>query len=166
MSSTDTLPAELSGCMAAMASDSRVYVRVGRFAEAAPDMTELTIQIHELIAHVFDDPAWKRFFMAQEPLTPLSIEYSLEPIEVDEAAAFMVSVATSDIVWPQHRLMDSERAVHAAEQVVSSLGQDATWWTNHDSDCGATNSVTPVFDSLIAGTNGRVFAMMIQVADD
>ncbi|MFJ8753257.1 hypothetical protein ACIREO_28570 [Streptomyces sp. NPDC102441] len=42
------------------------------------------------------------------------------------------------------------------------IGQDSRWWTNHDSDCGATNSATPVFDSLIAGTNGDVFAIMIR----
>ncbi|MER5552873.1 hypothetical protein ABT001_14520 [Streptomyces sp. NPDC002793] len=166
MSSTDALLAELGGHMAAMVSESRVYVRVGRFAEAFPDITELTTQIHGLLGSVFDDVAWKRFLMVQELPTPLRIVHSLEPIEVDEAAAFMVSVATRDIVWPSHRLMDNDVAAFAAKQVVGLLGQGSTWWTNHDSDCGATNSVTPVFDSLIAGTNGEVFAMMIQVADD
>ncbi|MFD9498976.1 hypothetical protein [Streptomyces sp. NPDC060035] len=166
MQSTDFLLSKLAHHMDTLATVSRVYIRVGRFTDVAPSTAELAEQVHGLLVQIFEDVAWKRFFTSHEPMPALNIEASLEPIEINEAAAFMAIAATVDIVWPPHRLMDDAGALHTAKRVVSLLGADAAWWTNHDSYCGATNLVTPVFDSLIAGMNGHVFAMLIQVADD
>lgn len=156
----------LGDCMAALATDVRVYTRCGRFTEAAPDMPELAAQIRGLLGEIFADPAWHRFFAPGRPMSVQDIGDCLEPVEVHAAAAFMAGLATVDIMWPSHRLMDHGEAVRAATRAVALLGPDATWWTNHDTGCGATNGITPAFDSVIAGTNGTCFAVAIQIADD
>ncbi|MFJ8884871.1 hypothetical protein ACIRJR_15880 [Streptomyces sp. NPDC102402] len=166
MESPDDLLGELSRTMAALTTGGRVYVRTGRYTEAAADMGELTAQIHELLVQVFEDESWRRFLSPAEPMPPRSIEASLEPVEGDAAAALLASLASVDIVWPSHRLLDREVALRTAAHAVSLLGDGATWWTNHDAHCGATNLVTPVFDSLVAGTDGEYYVMALQVADD
>ncbi|MFC8594974.1 hypothetical protein [Streptomyces atroolivaceus] len=166
MRSHDVLLSELRRSMAALSTEGRVYVRAGRYAESAPDMAELTAQIRALLTQVFEDPAWKRFLAPAVPPAAGAVEGSLELIEAGTAAGLLTSVASVDIVWPSHALMDHAVAARTAKRVVSLFGSDATWWTNHDSDCGAVNLLTPVFDSLIAGTDGTYYAIAVQVADD
>lgn len=166
MRSPDVVLSELSRTMAALATDGRVYVRTGRYTEAAADMPELTAQIHELLVRIFEDESWSRFLAPAEPMAARRIEGSLEPVEGDTAATLLASLAAVDIVWPSVRLMDHDEAARTAAYAVSLLGDGATWWTNHDAHCGATHLVTPVFDLLVAGTDGEYYAMAVQVADD
>ncbi|MFD0622817.1 hypothetical protein ACFQ2K_08260 [Streptomyces sanglieri] len=87
-------------------------------------------------------------------------------METHDAALFLARLAAVDLLWPSHRHLPAETAEHAAVRVVSLLGPEASWWTNHDVGCGAVNGLTPLFDSLLAGTNGEHFALALQIADD
>ncbi|WP_103514573.1 hypothetical protein [Streptomyces sp. SM10] len=60
--------------------------------------------------------------------------------------------------------MDHDEAARTAAHAASLLGNGATWGTNH-APRGATHLVTPVFDLLVAGTDGEYYAMAVQVAD-
>lgn len=93
------------------------------------------------------------------------VQRTLELVETHEAASFLAQVAAIDLVWPSHRHLPVETAERAADRVVALLGPAATWWTNHDAECGAVNGLTPLFDSLLAGTDGQHFALALQIAD-
>lgn len=158
--------AELEAGMVALATPMRVYVATGRFAEVDPDLPELAARIRMLLAEVAVEEAWRRFLPGCVPLSVPELCAALEPVEAHEAAAFLVRVATVDLVWPDHRHLPVEAAERAADRVVSLLGPEASWWTNHDAGCGAVNGLTPLFDSLLAGTDGTHFALALQIADD
>ncbi|MFD5399302.1 hypothetical protein ACFWJW_34490 [Streptomyces sp. NPDC127097] len=87
-------------------------------------------------------------------------------MEAHRAASFLAQVAAVDLLWPSHRHLPVENAERAVGRVVSLLGSEAGWWTNHDAECGAVNGLTPVFDSLLAGTDGEYFALALQIAED
>jgi hypothetical protein len=144
----------------------RVYVAAGRFTEPAPDLPELADRIRALLASMAAEETWRRFIPRYVPPSVPEICASLEPVETGEAASFLAQVAAVDLVWESHRHLPLESAERAAERVVSLLGSEASWWTNHDVECGAVNGLTPLFDSLLAGTDGELFALVLQVADD
>ncbi|WP_194235904.1 hypothetical protein [Streptomyces sp. CB01881] len=102
----------------------------------------------------------------QAPPSVPGICAALEPVEAHGAASFLARVAAVDLVWPSHRHLPAETAGRAAGRVVSLLGPEAGWWTNHDAGCGAVNRLTPLFDSLLAGTDGEHFVLALQIADD
>ncbi|MFF0291617.1 hypothetical protein [Streptomyces sp. NPDC005262] len=112
------------------------------------------------------EETWRRFLPRYVPPSVPEICASLEPVETGEATSFLAQVAAVDLVWESHRHLPLESAERAAERVVSLLGSEASWWTNHDVECGAVNRLTPLFDSLLAGTDGAHFALVLQVADD
>ncbi|MER6721370.1 hypothetical protein [Streptomyces halstedii] len=149
-----------------LSTEWRVYVSAGRFTERQPGIGELAAHIRELLGLIAADEAWARYLASYELISALGIESALERIAVRDAAEFMASVATVDIVWPAHHLMDPDGARRAARRVVALLGDSAAWWTNHDAECGAVNGLTPVFDSLVAGANDEYYVLVIQVADD
>ncbi|WP_240805520.1 hypothetical protein [Streptomyces sp. A1547] len=165
MKSTGDL-AELEARMAELSTPTRVYVAAGRFTEPEPDLPELAARIRALLAEVAADEAWRRFVPGYAPPSVPRICAALEPLETHEAAAFLAGVAAVDLVWPDHRHMPAEAAECVAERVVSLLGSEGSWWTNHDAGCGAVNGLTPLFDSLLAGTDGEHFAVALQIADD
>ncbi|MFF1410545.1 hypothetical protein ACFVX6_12290 [Streptomyces sp. NPDC058289] len=152
--------------MAELSTPMRVYVAAGRFVEAEPDLPELAARIRTLLAGVAVDEAWRRFLVGYAPPSVPEICAALEPVETHGAAAFLVGVAAVDLVWPDHRHLPIEAAERAADRVVSLLGPEAAWWTNHDAGCGAVNGLTPLFDSLLAGTDGEHFVLALQIADD
>ncbi|MFJ7148931.1 hypothetical protein ACIQVT_12110 [Streptomyces sp. NPDC100445] len=157
--------AELEAGMAELSTPMRVYVAAGRFTEPEPDLPELAGRIRTLLAAIAADEAWRRFLLGYAmPCVP-EICAALEPVETDAAASFLAHIAAVDLVWPSHQHLPVETAERAADRVVSSLGPEASWWTNHDSGCGAVNGLTPVFDSLLAGTDGEHFALALQIAD-
>ncbi|MFJ9419702.1 hypothetical protein ACIRPT_36890 [Streptomyces sp. NPDC101227] len=158
--------AGLEAGMAALSTPMRVYVAAGRFTEPEPDLPELAARIRALLAVIAADEAWQRFLPGYAPPSVRAICAALEPVEVHEATAFLARVAEVDLVWPSHRHLPADAAERAAGRVVSLLGPEATWWTNHDAECGAVNGLTPVFDSLLAGTDGEHFALALQIADD
>ena len=51
---------------------------------------------------------------------------------------------------------------------MTLLGPDARWWSNHDPELdGCWTGVSAcTFDGLVAGTDGRRFAVLIQVGED
>lgn len=152
--------------MAELATPMRVYVVAGRFGEAGADLPELAGRIRALLGVVAADEAWERFLPGYVPPTVPQICAALEPLETHEAAAFLAELASVDLVWPSHRHLPAETAARAAERVVSLLGPEGSWWTNHDAACGAVNGLTPLFDSLLAVTDGEHFAVALQIADD
>ncbi|MFI2077236.1 MULTISPECIES: hypothetical protein [Streptomyces] len=157
---------ELEAGMAELSTPMRVYVAAGRFTEPDPDLPELAARIRTLLAVVAADEAWRRFLPGYAPPSVPEICAALEPVETHGVAAFLALVAGVDLVWPGHRHLPVETAEPAADRVVSLLGPEASWWTNHDAGCGAVNGLTPLFDSLLAGTNGEHFALALQIADD
>ncbi|MFI1367567.1 hypothetical protein [Streptomyces griseochromogenes] len=157
---------ELQAGMAELSTPMRVYVAAGRFTEPDPDLPELAAQVRALLAVVALDEAWRRFLQGYVPPSVPEICAALEPVETHGAAAFLAWVAAVDLVWPSHRHLPVETAERAAERVVSLLGPEASWWTNHDAGCGAVNGLTSLFDSLLAGTDGEHFALALQIADD
>ncbi|MFJ9681880.1 hypothetical protein ACIRP2_28075 [Streptomyces sp. NPDC101194] len=158
--------AELEASMAELSTPMRVYVEAGRFTEPEPDLPELATRIRGLLAAVAADEPWRRFLSGYTPPSVPEICAALEPVEAHDAASFLTRVATVDLVWPSHLHLPAEVAARAADQVVSLLGPEAGWWTNHDADCGAVNGLTPLFDSLLAGTNGEHFTLTLHIADD
>lgn len=152
--------------MAELSTPMRVYVGAGRFTDPEPDLPELAARIRALLTAVAVDEPWRRFLPGYTPPSVPEICAALEPVETHGAASFLARVAAVDLVWPSHRHLPAEAAGRAADRVVSLLGPEASWWTNHDIGCGAVNGLTPLFDSLLAGTNGEHFALALQIADD
>ncbi|MFF4505534.1 hypothetical protein [Streptomyces sp. NPDC001401] len=62
-------------------------------------------------------------------------------------------------------VQEVEEAEAVAGQVVQLLGADARWWSNRDGSSW-TDVSGCTFDSLVAGTDGRRFAVLIQVGED
>ncbi|MFJ4840208.1 hypothetical protein [Streptomyces sp. NPDC088746] len=158
--------AELEAGMADLSTPMRVYVAAGRFTEPEPGLPELAARIRTLLAAIAADDAWRRFLPEYSPPSVPEICASLEAVETHGAASFLTQVATVDLVWPSHRHQPVETAGRAADRVVSLLGPGARWWTNHDTECGAVNGLTPLFDRLLAGTDGEHFTLALQIADD
>ncbi|MET9841873.1 hypothetical protein ABZZ01_29425 [Streptomyces virginiae] len=158
--------AELEAGMAELSTPMRVYVAAGRFTDPEADLPELAAQVRALLATMAGDAAWRRFLPGYTPLSVPEICACLEPVETHRAASLLAQVAAVDLVWPSHRHQPVDSAERAAARVVSLLGPEASWWTNHDVDCGAVNGLTPLFDSLLAGTDGEHFALALQIADD
>lgn len=158
--------AELQAGMAELSTPTRVYIAAGRFTEPDPDLPELAARIRTLLLAVAADEAWQRYLPGYNAPSVPEICAALEPMETHEAASFLAQVAAVDLVWRSHRHLPLETAERAADRVVSTLGSEASWWTNHDVECGAVNGLTPLFDSLLAGTDGEHFALALQIADD
>lgn len=158
--------ADLQAGMSELATPMRVYVAAGRYTEPEPDLPELAARICALLTVVAADEAWRRFLPGYTPPSVPAICASLEPVETHEAASFLAQVAGVDLVWPSHRHLPAEAAERMAERVVALLGPEASWWTNHDAECGAVHGLTPLFDSLLAGMQGEHFALALQIADD
>ncbi|MFF5707335.1 hypothetical protein ACFY7H_33340 [Streptomyces sp. NPDC012794] len=158
--------AELEAGMAELATPMRVYAVAGRFTEPDPDLPELAARVRALLTAVAADEAWRRFLPAYAPPSVPGVCAALEPLEPPEAAALLAEVASVDLVWPSHRHLPAAAAERAARRVVSALGPEGSWWTNHDAGCGAVNGLTPLFDSLLAGTDGEHFVLALQIADD
>lgn len=158
---------ELNVCMHELSTAMRVYVVSGRFTEAEPDLPELAARIRALLlGAVVPDPAWARYLSGYTPPGVEELASVLEPVETREAAAFLAGVASVDLLWPNHHHTPSQGALRAATRAVSLLGPEATWWTNHDAEGGAVYGLTPLCDSVIAGTDGEYFAIALQIADD
>ncbi|GLX23325.1 hypothetical protein [Streptomyces lavendulae] len=157
---------ELEARMAELRTPARVYVATGRFTEPEPDLPELADRIRALLAGAAADEAWRRFFPGYAPPPVPRLCAALEPLEPHEAAGFLARLASVDLLWPSHRHLPADTARRAADRVVSLLGPEGSWWTNHDAACGAVNGLTPVFDSLLAGTDGEHYALALQLADD
>ncbi|WP_405689467.1 hypothetical protein [Streptomyces sp. NBC_01185] len=158
--------AELEAGMAELSTPMRVFVAAGRFTEPEPDLPQLAARIRMLLASATADEAWRRFLPKYAPPSVPEVCAALEAVETHAAASLLAQVATVDLVWPSHRHLPVEPTERAAARVVSLLGPAATWWTNHDSECGAVNGLTPLFDSLLAGTDGEHFTLALQIADD
>ncbi|RSS54514.1 hypothetical protein EF912_16795 [Streptomyces sp. WAC07061] len=156
---------ELEARMAELRTPGRVYAAAGRFTEPEPDLPELADRIRALLAAAADG-AWRRHLPGYVPPSVPRLCAALEPLEPHEAAGFLARLAAEDLVWPSHRHLPADTAGRAADRVVSLLGAEGSWWTNHDAACGAVNGLTPVFDSLLAGTDGEHYALALQLADD
>ncbi|MGE7386177.1 hypothetical protein ACQKM2_11955 [Streptomyces sp. NPDC004126] len=165
MKSPGILP-ELEARMAELRTPARVYVAAGRFTGPEPDLPELADRIRALLAGAAADEAWRRHLPGYAPPSVPRLCAALEPLEPHEAAGFLARLAAVDLVWPSHRHLPAETAERAADRAVSLLGPEGSWWTNHDAACGAVNGLTPVFDSLLAGTDGEHYALALQLADD
>ncbi|MFG2292220.1 hypothetical protein [Streptomyces sp. NPDC048603] len=159
--------AELEARLAELCTPGRVYVAAGRFTEPEPDLPELAARVRTLLAAVAADEPWERYLSGYVPPPVHVLCAGLEPVETEEAAAFLARLATVDLVWPDHRHLPTGTAERAADRVVALLGPEGSWWTNHDDAGGAVYGLTPtLFDTLLAGTDGEHFALALQIADD
>ncbi|GHA92307.1 hypothetical protein ACIQRS_21815 [Streptomyces termitum] len=165
MSSSGTL-AGLRVCAAELSTPARVFAMAGRFGEPDPDLPELAARIRELLAGAAADEAWRRFLPGYVPPPVPAVLAALEPVGPAGAAALLAELAGADLLWPDHRHLPAATARRAADRVVSLLGPDGSWWTNRDAACGAVNGLTPVLDTLLAGTDGTRFFLLLQLADD
>ncbi|MFJ9847209.1 hypothetical protein ACIRYZ_43660 [Kitasatospora sp. NPDC101155] len=120
--------------------------------------------MHELVAEIH--PLWERYVPSGvAPPSVSEIEARLEPLSSDAAIEVMTALAADDLVWSNHVLMNREIAHHTVTRIVTCLGPGATWWTNREG-----NSWDPVtactFDGVVAGSNGELFAILLQVGED
>ncbi|WP_282693920.1 hypothetical protein [Streptomyces sp. CC208A] len=144
----------------------RVFVAAGRFTEPASGLPEPAARIREPLAEAAADEAWRRFLTGYVPPSVPEICAAPEPLEPYEAAPFLARLATVDLYWPTHRHLPADVAERAAGRAVALLGPDGSWWTNHDAACGSVNGLTPLMDSLLAGTDGEHFVLALRLADD
>ncbi|MET8247875.1 hypothetical protein ABZV31_27820 [Streptomyces sp. NPDC005202] len=108
---------------------------------------------------------WQQY--ATDPAAPVpveQVEQALEPVDAKKAAALMGSLASTCLVWPGATFMEPAKADDVARRVVNLVGPGAQWWSNRDGDSGTGVSAC-TFDSLVAGTDGHRFAVLIQVGD-
>ncbi|MFC8461621.1 hypothetical protein ACFUJ0_33125 [Streptomyces sp. NPDC057242] len=145
---------------------TRVYVPTGRLAGPGPVLPEPTVRIRTPLAEVTEDGAWRRFPPGYVPPTESRIRAAPEPPEARGAAPFLTGLATVDPVRPGHRRLPEGTAGRAADRVVFLLGPEASRWTDHDAERGAVNGLTPLSDSLLAGTDGERFVPAPRIADD
>ncbi|MET7488975.1 hypothetical protein [Streptomyces sp. NPDC005538] len=160
---------ELSVLLKKLAHAPRVYVRSGRLPAtsggASGVLAAVAAEVHTLVRRLHRED-WQQW--ASDPTGPASVrevEEALEPIDGDSAAALMGTLATECLVWSGATFMERAEADEVAGRVVDLLGTDARWWSNRDGD--SWTAVTAcTFDSLVACTDGRRFAVLIQVGED
>ncbi|MFJ4672758.1 hypothetical protein [Kitasatospora purpeofusca] len=145
-----------------------VCVRYGRLPDGtAPDhrLRSVAGHVHGLVAEVH--PLWERYLATVGvPPTASQVEACLKPLAADEAVEMMTALAAEDLVSSDEVLMNREIAHHMVTRIVRWLGPGATWWTNHG-DLGSSHPVSAcTFDSVVAGSDGEYFAILLQLGED
>lgn len=160
---------ELSVVLKRLAHAQRVYVRSGRLRPtsggASGVLAAVAAETHTLVGQLYRKD-WQQYASdAGGPVPVEQVEEALEPTDGENAASLMGRLASESLVWPQFTFMDRAEADTAASRVVELLGPDALWWSNRDEDSWTGVSAC-TFDSLVAGTDGHRFAVLIQVGED
>lgn len=160
---------ELSVPLKRLAHAQRVYVRSGRLRPtsggASGVLAAVAAETHTLVGQLHRKDWQQHAGDSDGPVPVAQVEEALEPIDAKNAASLMGRLASECLVWPQFTFMDRAEADTAASRVVELLGPDALWWSNRDEDSWTAVSAC-TFDSLVAGTDGHRFAVLIQVGED
>lgn len=163
----------LDRLLAGLTRSCRVFASSGAYAASGADMPEFVDEIRTFVERVVDEDGRDlfRMYTRGRPMRSLGFlngvdDRSLFPVEArSDAVELMTEAASSSLQWPTTLLMDRDVARKTAAEIVTVLGPDATWWANRD-DVEMIGLTPLTFDLLVAGTNGRHFALLLQVADD
>jgi hypothetical protein len=162
---------ELCQLMTRLAHRQRVYVRSGRLPSTTGGLDGLraavAAEVHVVIRRLWKD--WEQYATGAEgPASAQQVEVALEAFTAERAAALMGRLAAACLLWPGAVFMERSEADAIARRVVELLGPDAHWWSTFDPELeGCVTGVSAcTFDGLVAGTDGRRFIVLVQVADD
>ncbi|WP_405775943.1 hypothetical protein [Streptomyces sp. NBC_00859] len=167
MTTAEEAQAELGSLMGRLARESGAYVAHGRLRPEdgglAARGSSLVSEIYTLVYQAHEEWARQDSYV-QMPASHVEIEAGLVALARHEAAATMARFASECPLW-NVTLMDSSRALRHTSRVVQILGPDAQWWSNHD-DLSSDSFTGCTVDSLVAGTDGTVFAVLLQSFSD
>ncbi|MFF6809862.1 hypothetical protein ACFZAG_08250 [Streptomyces sp. NPDC012403] len=156
-------PAEL---MERLVREPNVYVSAGRLPRAAPapegPRSLVAAEVHALVCRLHEEH-WHRY--GSDPVPVGQVEASLVPWDASDATVLMRELASVSLLWPSHAYRDRDEADAVARGVVAALGSGACWWSNRDD--GSVSGVTgAAMDTLVTGSDGDRFVVLIQVEDD
>lgn len=160
---------ETAEFMGRLARELSVYVSAGRLSGTgpAPDgprplVSAVAAEVHALVRRLHEE-YWHRY--GSDPVPVDQVEASLVPWDASDAAALMGELASVSLLWPTHVYMDRGEADAVAQRMVAALGPQACWWSNRDD--GSVSGVTgATMDTLVTGSDGDRFVVLIQVEDD
>ncbi|MET9494382.1 hypothetical protein [Streptomyces sp. NPDC006552] len=159
---------EIGTVLRRLSEDSNTFVRHGRLSAPARPAAwrgHLAPQIHTVAREATATWAKMDCWVQAQPAVG-DVEAGMAPIGLDGAAAVMARFASVDLGHGVE-LMDPHRALDLAARVIDLLGPDALWWTNHDADCHSWTAMTGcTFDGVVAGTDGTLFAVLLQAVED
>jgi hypothetical protein len=118
--------------------------------------------VHALVRRLHEEH-WHRY--GSDPVPVGQVEASLVPWDASDVTALMGELASVSLLWPSHAYMDRGEADAVARRVVAALGPRARWWSNRD-DAGVSGVTGTTMDTLVAGSDGDRFVVLIQVEDD
>lgn len=156
-------PAEL---VERLARELNVYVSAGRLPRTAPapdgPRPLVAAEVHALVRRLHEE-YWHRY--GSDPVPVGQVEASLVPLDASDATALMGELASVSLLWPSHAYRDRDEADAVARRVVAALGPRARWWSNRD-DVGVSGVTGTTMDTLVTGSDGDRFVVLIQVEDD
>jgi hypothetical protein len=160
---------ELTVLMKRLSHQGRVYVRSGLLRPtsggASGVVAAVAAEVHTLFRQLCRKD-WQQQTSASAGPGPVEqVEEALDGIDAVRAASVLGRLASQCLVWSEAVFMDPAEAAIVAGQVVELLGATAQWWSNGDSDSLSDISGC-TFESFVAGTDGRRFAVLIQVGED
>lgn len=167
MLTAEEVQAELGSLLGKLACECGAYVAHGRLRAAgggpAAQGSSLVAEIYPLVYQAHEEWARQDSYV-QMPASHVEIEAGLVALAQHEAAATMARFASECPLW-NVALMDSARALSLTSRVVQILGPGARWWSNHD-ELSANCFTGCTFDSLVAGTDGTLFVVLLQAFAD
>ncbi|MEW2074602.1 hypothetical protein ACH4FA_13870 [Streptomyces sp. NPDC017966] len=156
-------PAEL---MERLVREPNVYVSAGRLPRTAPapegPRPLVAAEVHALVRRLHEE-YWHKY--GSDPVPVGQVEASLVPWDASDATALMGELASVSLLWPSHAYMDRGEADAVARGVVAALGSGACWWSNRD-DVSVSGVTGATMDTLVTGSDGDRFVVLIQVEDD
>ncbi len=132
--------------------------------------TGLAEHVHALAAA--GERAWEDHLDARAAAVSVAqVEAALRPVDGKTAERKLAALASGSMVYT-YEILEPQRAARLAGQVVTLLGEDAEWWSNHEPGAEGDDhlswaSVTRcTFDGVVAGRNATHFAVLLQVGED
>ncbi|MFH8973565.1 hypothetical protein [Streptomyces sp. NPDC017890] len=160
---------ETAELMGRLARQMSVYVSAGRLPAAGPAPDEprplvsaVAVEVYALARRLHEED-WQRY--GSDPVPVEQVEASLVPWDAPDAAGLMGELASVSLLWPSYAYMDRGEADAVARRVVTALGPDACWWSNRD-DFGVSGVTGATMDTLVTGSDGDRFVLLIHVEDD
>lgn len=158
---------ELSVLMKRLSHQGSVYVRSGPLRPTSGGASGVVAAVAAEVHTLFRQLCRKDWQLSSStgPAPVEQVEEALAGIDAERAASVLGHLASRCLVWSDVAFMDSAEAAVVAGQVVELLGPAAQWWSSGDSDSLSDISGC-TFERFVAGTDGRRFAVLIQVGED